>query len=234
MINKLLSKLDKKTIKLLIKTLDEHTDPACTLTTKEKNREIRHAMYGENARKAIGKLYSGIDLHCLNKGQFSIINVIEEVLEQTGQADVIISTWTASGAEIKKAEQFLNNGKINRLNFIVDRSFKTRQPRYYKTLKEKFGNIIHETNSHSKFILIKNDKWDIVIETSMNLNENKRMEMFKILDSKKLYNYYADICMDIMAEEAYSYEAFKLLGEDEKYNQFLPADMGGVISALMI
>ena len=121
MINKLLSKLDKKTINLLVKTLDEHTDPACTLTTKEKNREIRHAMYGENAKRAIGKIYKGIDLHCLNKGQFSIINVIEEVLEQTGQADVIISTWTASGAEIKKAEQFLNNGKINRLNFIVDR-----------------------------------------------------------------------------------------------------------------
>ena len=228
MINNLLKKLDKKTIKLLTATLDSHTSPACTLTTKEKNREIRHAMYGENARMAIGTLHKGIDLHCLNKGQFSIINVIEEVLEQVGEADVIISTWTASGAEIKKAEQFLNNGKINRLNFIVDRSFKTRQPRYYKTLQDKFGDIIHETNSHSKFILIKNTDWNIVIETSMNLNENKRMEMFKILDSKKLYNYYADICMDIMKDKAYSYEAFKKLGEDEKYALFKPMRGGNL------
>lgn len=189
------------------------------LTTREVNREIRHAMYGENARATIGTIEKGIDLHCLTKGQFSIINVIEEVLNQIGISDVIISTWTAAGAEIKKAEQFLQNKKIRTLNFIVDRSFKTRQPNYYKLLQEKFGKIVHETSSHAKFILVKNDNFNIVIETSMNLNENKRIEMFKILDSKKLYDYYYEICKDIMAVEFNNTE-FKKLGRNKKYEKY--------------
>jgi hypothetical protein len=51
---------------------------------------------------------------------------------------VLISTWTAADAEIKKAEEFLDNNLINKLHFVVDRSFETRQPKYYKMLQERF------------------------------------------------------------------------------------------------
>ena len=184
-------------------------------SNRDKNREIRHLMYGENAKKSVGTIYEGMELYGLSKGQFSIINIVEEVLKQTGTADVIISTWTAANAEIKKAEQFLDNKLINKLHFIVDRSFKTRQPKYYDMLVEKFGNVVSTTNSHSKFILIKNDNWNIVIRTSMNLNENKRMENFEI------YDYMVEIAKDVM-EVDYSYFEFERLGKKEKYDKFKP------------
>ena len=47
-------------------------------------------------------------------------------------------------------------------------------------------------------MLIKNNDWNIVIRTSMNLNENKRLENFEISDCEILYNYLNDICIDIM------------------------------------
>lgn len=179
-------------------------------------------MYGESARKAIGEIYGGMEIYGLSKGQFSIINIVEEILKQTGAADVIISTWTAANAEIKKAEDFLGNGLINRLHFIVDRSFKTRQKKYYDMLIEKFGDIVSETDSHAKFVLIRNESWDIVIRTSMNLNENKRLENFEISDDKALYDYLFSICSDIMGDDAYSWDNFKKLGHEEKYRKFMP------------
>lgn len=186
---------------------------------RDKNREIRHIMYGENAKKAIGKIYKGMEIYGLSKGQFSIINIIEEILKQTGSADVIISTWTAANAEIKKAEQFLNNKLINKLHFIVDRSFKTRQPKYYEMLIDKFGDIVSTTNSHAKFVLISNKDWKISIRTSMNLNENKRLENFEISDCEILFDYLKEICHDIM-EVNYDYFQFKQLGTKDKYGKY--------------
>ena len=67
------------------------------------------------------------------------------------------------------------------LKMIVDRSFKSRQPKYYKKMIELFGiNCIREIRNHSKFMVIRNDNWDIVVRTSMNLNNNPRLENIEI------------------------------------------------------
>lgn len=186
---------------------------------RDKKREVRHLMYGESARESIGKIYKGMEIFGLTKGQFSIINVIEEVLSQTGVADVVISTWTAAGVEIKKAEDFLNNGLINKLHFIVDRSFETRKKKYYDLLISKFGDIVSITNTHAKFILISNDEWKISIRTSMNLNENKRLENFEISDDKELFNYLSEISAEIM-DVNYSYFEFKNFGRGKQYEKY--------------
>lgn len=178
-------------------------------------------MYGESAKKSIGKIYKGMEIFGLTKGQFSIINVIETVIEQTGPSDVVISTWTAAGAEIKKAEDFLNNGFINKLHFIVDRSFETRKKTYYDMLIKKFGDIVSVTNTHAKFILISNDEWKISIRTSMNLNENKRLENFEISDCEKLFEYLSKISAEIM-EVDYTYFEFKNFGRGEQYEEYRP------------
>lgn len=190
-------------------------------TNREKNREIRYLLANENAKQSIGEIYPNMEIFGLNKGQYSIINIIEIVLEQTGRADVIISTWTAAKAEIQKAKDFLKNGNINKLHFIVDRSFPTRQKKYYDQLIATFGDIVSLTNSHAKFVLIRNDKWNIVIRTSMNLNENKRLENFEISDDKVLFDYLLEICRDIMSER-FSYDSFESLGDDkyDKYDKY--------------
>lgn len=140
-------------------------------------------------------------------------------------ADVIISTWTAANVEIKNIEEFLTNGKINNLNFIVDRSFQTRQKKYYDMLLERFGDIVAETSTHAKFILIKNNEWNIVIRTSMNLNENKRMENFEISDCKVLYCYLETISKEILEQRIHSQGAFKKLGRDERYKRYMKSDL---------
>jgi len=188
-------------------------------TTREKNREIRHAMYSENAKLALGTISKGCEIYGLCKGQFSIINIIREVLRQVGKSDVIISTWTAAGYDIKKTFKLKEDGYINKISFILDRSAKTKVGGdNFKVFEEYFKNEIFITNCHAKFILIKNDDWNICIRTSMNLNENKRLENFEISDCKVLYNYMHSIASDIISEE-YNNKSLDSLGRNEKYKK---------------
>ena len=179
-----------------------------------KNREIRHLVQGQSCRMSIGKLYKGCEIFGLTKGQFSLINVIEECLRQAGPSSVDISTWTAAHAEIKAAFKFLGNGMIKDLRFLVDTSFPNRQPEYCKTLIDTFGEgSVRATRTHAKFVLIRNDEWSLVIRSSMNLNENKRIEVFEISDDKGMTDYLAGIIDEFYSEPIiWSESAFNAWG----------------------
>jgi hypothetical protein len=80
---------------------------------------------------------------------------------------------------------------INSFKIITDHSYATRQKIYAASLEDLFGrDNIRTSEIHAKFTLIKNDSWNIVIRTSMNLNANKTCENFEIDDSKEVYDFY--------------------------------------------
>lgn len=186
--------------------------------TLEKNREIRHAMYGENAKLAIGELTHGCEIYGLTKGDISIVNIIEEILKQTGKADVTCATWAAAGYDIKKLKVLQNSEYINNINFILDYSAESKLGTdRFAVMRETFPNNVYTTKIHAKFITIKNDEWNICVRTSMNLNENKRMENFEISDCEVLYEYMNNIAQDIISMGSYDSKNFDVLGRDEKY-----------------
>jgi hypothetical protein len=143
-----------------------------------------------NAETAIGDISHGCEIFCLTDGQFSLFDIISILLEKSGPADVIISTWTAAGADTKKAKLLLNNGNIRSIRWIVDRSFLSRQPDYCRILIEEFGDCIRSIRSHCKFVVITNDYWNLILRTSMNLNQNPRVEDFEISDDQEFADYF--------------------------------------------
>ena len=148
----------------------------------------------EQAAQAIGTLEHGCEIFGLTKGQFSISDVIQHCLTQTGPATVDIATWTAALGDIKRAENLLRDGRITRIRFMVDPSFKSRKPEFCKALVETFGDgCIRTVNSHAKFAIIRNAEWDLAIRTSMNLNPNPRLENFEISDDRDLAQFFTDI-----------------------------------------
>jgi hypothetical protein len=125
-----------------------------------KKREFRMAMQLENAAAAIGEIAPGCEIFGLTKGDFSLISVLEHLLGQTGPADVMISTWTAAAVDIQAATRFLEDKRIRSIQFLVDQSFRTRQPEYCARLVEAFGpGAIRFSRCHCKFVTIVNDRW---------------------------------------------------------------------------
>lgn len=104
------------------------------------------------------------------------MDAIEAILEKTGPADVALSTWTAG-----------HNGNIRSLRFVADCSFGQRQPGYLAKLRELFGDgAIRATRAHAKFAVISNETWAVAVRTSMNLNENPRLESIEVSDDPEL------------------------------------------------
>jgi hypothetical protein len=152
-----------------------------------KKRKINRSLKSNIAAEAIGDIDTGCEIFGLTGGQFSLVDLITYCLEKTGPADVIISTWTAANADIGFAHTMLSDGRIKSLRFVIDASFPVRQPIYCAALRERFGDkSIRITRSHFKFVLITNEKWSLVIRTSMNLNLNRRLESFEISDDSEL------------------------------------------------
>ena len=84
------------------------------------SREIRKALRQQTAAEAVGELYPGCAIFGITKGQFSLIELISTVLDQTGPAEVFLSTWTAAGSDLTEAHQLLESGKMLSFRCLVD------------------------------------------------------------------------------------------------------------------
>jgi len=164
-------------------------------------RVIRTAKEG-SARDAIGTITPGCEIFVLTYGQFSLIDAIVALIRQTGPADVVLSTWTAGGADLTTAAALLETAEIRSLRMIVDRSFITRQPGYCRRMRELFGDeCIRTMRSHAKFAVIRNEDWDLAVRTSMNLNTNPRLEQIEISDDPNFADFLCQIADDLWQEQ---------------------------------
>lgn len=155
-----------------------------------------------NARDALADFGRGLETYCLTFGQFSLMDALEAVLEKTGPADVAISTWTAGNADLSRSAEQLRCGNIRSLRFVADCSFGQRQPGYLAELVRLFGEgAIRTTRTHAKFAVITNDEWSVAVRTSMNLNENPRLENIEVSDDPVLAGFLLQVVDEIFAEE---------------------------------
>ena len=156
-----------------------------------------------NARDALADFGRGMETYCLTFGQFSLMDAVEAILEKTGPADVTLSTWTAGGADLSRSAEHLHNGHIRSMRFVCDCSFGQRQPGYLAKLRELFGDdAIRTTRTHAKFAVLTNDSWQVAVRTSMNLNENPRLESIEVSDDPVLAGFLLSVVDELFAEES--------------------------------
>lgn len=156
-----------------------------------------------NARDALADFGRGMETYCLTFGQFSLMDAVEAILEKTGPADVTLSTWTAGGADLSRSAEHLHNGRIRSMRFVCDCSFGQRQPGYLAKLRELFGDdAIRTTRTHAKFAVLTNDSWQVAVRTSMNLNENPRLESIEVSDDPVLAGFLLSVVDELFAEES--------------------------------
>jgi len=140
-----------------------------------------------SARKALEGFGTGLRVCGLTGGQFSLIDLLDAVLDITGPADVAISTWTAGVNDTEAAKRAESMGRITRLRMLVDRSFLNRQPKYASRLVDLYGpESIRTCRIHAKFVVVTNDDWNVLISTSMNLNMNRRIESYDVSESPEI------------------------------------------------
>jgi len=186
---------------------------------KQKRRTMIRAFSAESAAMAVGDLTPGCEIYGFTKGQFSLIDLVEHCLTCTGPADVFIATWSAAAGDIQRAHKFLKNGRIRSIRFLVDYSFQSRKPEFCQELVATFGHdVLRVTVTHAKYVMIRNDDWNLVVRTSMNLNYNPRFENFEISDDMEFAEFQQAIVDEVWSGQDVA-EGFEGRPQDNK-NQF--------------
>lgn len=171
--------------------------------TLAKRREERRALAQTRAAVAVGPIKRGLEVFVLTGGQFSLTDVLLHVLETTGRARVDLATWTAGAADIGFVSALVRESRIERLRFLVDFSFPSRQPAYCAALRKAFGDdAIRVTKNHAKFIVVRNRRWNVVVRTSQNMNENRRLETLEVSDDAGLAAFLESFVDEVFARQA--------------------------------
>lgn len=135
--------------------------------------------------------------YAFSNGSFSLVDVIDYILEKTGSSEISISSWVASKASIDHIIDFLESNRLSKFRFLMDSGFqRTRRP-LYDFIKKEFGECIALTQNHCKFTVIRNENYNFVIETSANLNKNNRLENFRITEGKEYCDFFMKTFNDI-------------------------------------
>lgn len=133
------------------------------------------------AAEIIGPIEAGDDICGITNGQFSLVDIVEHLLTQTGPADVTIATWTMGVYDAEQAYGFVRNKLIKSIRFVLDPSMFTRRPELAAVLVQGFGvDAFRAVNSHAKFATIRGDRLAVAVRSSMNLNRNDRLESFDV------------------------------------------------------
>ena len=169
-------------------------------TERQRARFIRTAKTGA-AATAIGPVAPGMEVFILTFGRFSLVDALAHLVQQVGPCDIAISTWTAADADLRLIASLRDQAKIRAVRWLVDGSYIARQPASCATMRELFGDgAIRTLSNHAKFITIRTDDYALAVRSTMNMNDNPRLETLEISDDDNLCDFLEGVVDQLYAE----------------------------------
>lgn len=137
--------------------------------------------------KHFGKINIGSDIHFWSFGNFNMMRLVFWVLEQTGAADIIMSTYSISPKTIQGVLTRREHGLIRNIRFIVDNRVRSLSPKPFDMLVKNFEYRC--ISIHAKVACIYNEKWNITIVSSQNATDNPKIERGTIFTEKDIFEF---------------------------------------------
>lgn len=182
-------------------------DPAIiqqSVARRPIRRKSADSFRRESAAEAIQSLdRDGFELFGLTRGQFSLTDMIVAILAKTGPAKLSISTWTAARADVETMLDLMRSGQVTGCRWLVDQTFVRRAPELAAAIRERFGHdAIRVTRTHAKFVLLESERWRVALRSSMNLNQNPRLESFQVGHDPELCDFLGAAMDDFWARQS--------------------------------
>lgn len=187
---------------LLNGRVDAVAPPDCIQRSAVKRpikRQSAHDYRRESAVEIVKELErDGMELFGFTRGQFSLSDLIEALLEKIGPARMEISTWTAAHADVERMMLLMESGKVTACRWLVDQTFVRRVPELAARIRETFGDdSIRVTRTHAKFVTLRSEEWAVALRSSMNLNQNPRLESFQVGHDPELCDFLSSALDDV-------------------------------------
>jgi hypothetical protein len=165
------------------------------VATKEQSLEFVHSLVHDSKhvvlakttllQAQLGKIQENSVIHLTSKGTVSLIALIEWAALQIAPCELYFCTWAVSKAPIEKLLQLRRGGYLTALHGLFSNRLETNHAEAYAQLKQNC-NSFGEATTHAKVAVLYQPQTgqNIVINGSMNLSNNPRIESVTITSDK--------------------------------------------------
>lgn len=114
--------------------------------------------------------------------------LIKYLVKQIGCCEILLSTYSLDMPTIKSIEVLKRKNKINTLTLIVDYRVMNASPRALQFARTIADEVILD-RIHAKIWLFKNEKRQVVVNSSINLNTSKMKNAGTITTDESTFNF---------------------------------------------
>ena len=137
----------------------------------------------KSARETIGAIEPGMALFAITRGQFSMIDVINDLIDKAGPSHISVWTWAIAAYEVDVIVGMMERQDILSARLIIDYSSEQRSGEIIDQWRARFGaDMVKDCRNHAKISRVWNDRWAFLARGSMNLNFNPRFEQFDLTE----------------------------------------------------
>lgn len=149
--------------------------------------------------KALGKLEEG-KVHFTFSQKWSSHELLAYILEQTGPAQVYITSWSITEDPMRKLLALVESGHITELRCLFSDRVEVMNPAAHQLMK--YNQVqMHLGKCHAKVIVVRNENIGIVATGSANFTINKRWEAGCVASDKQLADEYITAINQVIKEE---------------------------------
>lgn len=137
----------------------------------------------------------GDSYHFITGGDVDGLSYLKIILRQQDLEYCLFSTWCMAAEDVHQIKDWLEAGKIKKLDAYVGEIFPGTYRLEYELLRpliEAYGGRVAVFRNHSKIFAGYGDKFAFGIETSANINTNPRTENGCITIDRELFEFYKE------------------------------------------
>lgn len=121
----------------------------------------------------------------LGKGVHTL-GLLAWILEQTGRADIYLSTFSTSDAFLRGFYNLKKKGLISHAVMLADLKASKKTVKLYREMQSCFDSVYLTTN-HSKVVLVQNDNHLVTVISSQNQTYGDRAECTLVTTNQEVF-----------------------------------------------
>ena len=108
------------------------------------------------------------------------------ILDQTGPAEVYVSTFSTSDAFLRGFYNLKKKGLVTKSVLLADLKASKKTYKLYKEMQQNF-DAVYLAQNHSKVVLVQNDEWTVTVISSQNQTYGDRAECTIITTFQEIF-----------------------------------------------
>ena len=108
------------------------------------------------------------------------------ILDQTGPAEVYVSTFSTSDALLRRFYNLKKKGLVTKSVLLADLKASKKTYKLYKEMQQNF-DAVYLAQNHSKVVLVQNDEWTVTVISSQNQTYGDRAECTIITTFQEIF-----------------------------------------------